>query len=114
MFRPCCIASIVLLTATPAGARSLPAPAATAFAAGGTGDFVVQQRQERPPGPANLEEAIEIVLERYGGQATRSETVVREGRRVHEIRVLGEDGSVRTVRVDPETGRIIPQRRNPG
>jgi len=70
-----------------------------------------QTSQQREPGPANLEEAIEIALERYGGQAAGADTVIRDGRRVHEIRVLGEDGSVRTVRVDPDTGEIVPQQR---
>ncbi len=70
-----------------------------------------QAGEEREPGPADLEEAIEIALERFGGQATRSETVVREGQTVHEVRVLADDGIVRTVRIDPETGAIIPQRR---
>lgn len=67
--------------------------------------------RQREPGPADLEEAIEIALKRYGGQAAGAETVVREGQRVHEVRVFGEDGTVRTVRVDPETGAIIPQQR---
>ncbi len=70
---------------------------------------VSQASEERQPGPADLEEAIEIALKRYGGRATRFETVVRDGKTVHEVRVLGEDGSVRTVRIDPETGAIIPQ-----
>ena len=66
---------------------------------------------ERQPGPADLEEAIEIALKRYGGRATRFETVVRDGQTVHEVRLLGDDGSVRTVRIDPATGAIIPQQR---
>jgi len=70
-----------------------------------------QVAEEREPGPADLEEAIEIAVKRYGGRATRSETVVREGRTVHEVRVFGEDGIVTTVRIDPETGAIIPQQR---
>ena len=90
-----------------------PGGALPAHTVDAPGIMATQQRREREPGPANLEEAIEIALERYGGRAADAETVVREGRRVHEIRVLGEDGSVRTVRVDPETGAIIPQRRRP-
>jgi hypothetical protein len=70
-----------------------------------------EEEKEREPGPADLEEAIEIALKRYGGRAAGADTVVREGRRVHEIRVLSEEGSVRTVRIDPETGAIIPQER---
>jgi len=73
-----------------------------------------EDEQEREPGPADLEEAIEIALKRYGGEAAGANTVVREGREVHEIRVLGDDGRVRTVRVDPDTGAIIPQERRQG
>ena len=72
---------------------------------------VSQNAEEREPGPADLEEAIEIALARYGGRAADAETVVRDGRTVHEITVLGDDGSVRTVRIEPETGAIIPQGR---
>jgi len=116
MFRPCCTALILLLTATTAGARTQLAPAAPVYDESAAVNFPAQQQrqeEERPPGPANLEEAIEIALKRYGGRAADADTVVRDGQRVHEIRVFGEDGVVRTVRVDPETGRILPQRRNP-
>ena len=74
------------------------------------GDMPMQERKEREPGPANLEEATEIAVERYGGEVAEAETVEREGRRVHEIRLLLSDGSVRTVRIDPSTGAIIPPR----
>ena len=70
-----------------------------------------QESDERKPGPADLEEAIDIAIKRYGGRAAGAETVVRDGRRQHEVRVFSDDGSVRTVRIDPETGAIIPQRR---
>jgi uncharacterized membrane protein YkoI len=67
-----------------------------------------QERRPREPGPATLREAVEIAIERYGGRETRAETVERDGRRVHEIRLLLDDGSVRTVRVNPDTGAILP------
>jgi Peptidase propeptide and YPEB domain len=71
-----------------------------------------QEGREREPGPATLEEAIEIAVKRYGGRPAGAETVVRDGKRVHEIKVLNEEnGSVRTVRIDPETGAIVPPRR---
>jgi len=68
----------------------------------------LQERRRREPGPATLTEAIEIAIERYGGRATNAETVERDGRRVHEIRLFLEDGSVRTVRINPDTGAILP------
>jgi hypothetical protein len=73
--------------------------------------FAAQKTDERKPGPATLEEAIEIAVKRFGGKAAGAETVERNGRRVHEVRVLLDDGSVRTVRIDPQTGAIIPQKR---
>jgi uncharacterized membrane protein YkoI len=75
-----------------------------------SGLAAMQEDDEREPGPADLEEAIEIALKRFPGEATRSETVVIEGRSVHEIRIFGNDGTVRTVRVDPDTGAIISPR----
>ena len=100
---------LVLLTAGTASAYPLPQPGESGHEA--TRYIVSQEAEEREPGPATLEEAIEIAIKRYGGQATRSETVEREGQLVHEVRLLGEDGSVRTVRIDPDTGAIIPQAR---
>jgi uncharacterized membrane protein YkoI len=60
------------------------------------------------PGPTSLAQAIQIAIERFGGRAAGSETVVLEsGERVHEVRLLGEEGNARTVRIDPETGEIL-------
>jgi uncharacterized membrane protein YkoI len=110
MMRSTPIVMILLLAmpsafAFPVGASPEPDIARTSLAAS-------QERQEREPGPATLEEAIEIAVERYGGRPAGAETVVRDGKRVHEIKVLNEEnGSVRTVRIDPETGAIVPPRR---
>lgn len=70
-----------------------------------------QAEEEREPGPADLEEAIEIAVKRYGGEPAGAATVERDGRRVHEVRLLVDDTVVRTVRIDPDTGAIIPPRR---
>lgn len=112
MIRSALIVAVGLLALSPALARVVaPAGAAPFAAAPPLAASQDSAEQEREPGPATLEEAIEIALKRYGGQAAGAETVVRERRRVHEIRVFGEDGTVRTVRVDPDTGAIIPQQR---
>jgi len=97
----------------------LAMPSAFAFPIGSLPDTITQtslvasqEGREREPGPATLEEAIEIAVKRYGGRPAGAETVVRDGKRVHEIKVLNEqNGSVRTVRIDPETGAIVPPRR---
>jgi uncharacterized membrane protein YkoI len=73
---------------------------------------VSAQDAEREPGPADLEEAIEIAEALYGGDMNRAETVVREGREVHEIRLYDEAaGTVRTVWIDPDTGLVVQPRR---
>lgn len=71
------------------------------------------EEREREPAPADLAEAIRIAEEHTGGEAAGADTVEREGRPVHEIRVLLDDGSgsVQTVTIDPDTGAIIPQER---
>jgi len=109
MIRSIVIAAWSLFVLTPAFAISVTPATAPVFQPSPL--VVSQESEERKPGPADLEEAIEIALKRYGGRAAGAETVVRDGRRQHEVRVLSDDGSVRTVRIDPETGAIIPQRR---
>ncbi|AKS41430.1 PepSY domain-containing protein [Wenzhouxiangella marina] len=46
-----------------------------------------------------LREAAERVARQYEGRVVSAQTVERDGRRVHVIRVLTRDGVVRTVRV---------------
>jgi uncharacterized membrane protein YkoI len=109
MNRAILIAALPLLAIETTSAAIVSQPAEAEF--DWTPYAIAQESDEREPGPADLEEAIEIAVERYGGRATNAETVERDGQLVHEIRLFGEDGSVRTVRIDPETGAIIPQRR---
>lgn len=54
----------------------------------------------------SLAQATRMVREQTGGQVLRAETKRDKGRTVHRIRVLTEDGRVRTFHVDAETGRI--------
>lgn len=71
-------------------------------------EAAVPREGERTPGPTSLEQAVQIAIKRFGGRAAGSETVVLEGgKRVHEVRVLGDEGNVRTVRIDPETGAVL-------
>ena len=55
-----------------------------------------------------LAEAIEMVRRQYKGRIVGAETVVKGNREEHQIRVLTEDGKVRTVRVP---GRVLPRGR---
>lgn len=54
----------------------------------------------------SLAQATQMVRERTGGQVLRAETRREQGRTVHRIRVLTDDGRVQTWRVDAETGRV--------
>ncbi len=58
-------------------------------------------------GSLSLQEATAIATRQVQGRVVRAETVSRGGRLIHEIRILGEDGRVRTVRIDAETGQML-------
>ena len=51
-----------------------------------------------------LEEAARQVAKEYDARVLSAKTVTRNGRRVHEIKVVTKDGVVKTVRV-PENAR---------
>ena len=55
----------------------------------------------------SLAEATAIATGRYRGRVVRAETVSQGNRVVHEIRILGDDGRVRTVRIDAQTGSFL-------
>jgi uncharacterized membrane protein YkoI len=104
------IVSICTLALTQVAARPLETVAPAVEGHSSVAHGPLQQARQREPGPADLKEAIEIAIERYGGEAAEANTVEQDGRRVHEIKLLLADGSVRTVRIDPATGAIIPPR----
>ncbi len=56
--------------------------------------------------PVTLDDAIALVRAKSGGKVLRAETKQRERGVVHEIRVLTEDGHVRTYIVDGRTGEV--------
>ena len=58
-------------------------------------------------GGISLSQATRIAQQQYPGRVVRAETVERSGRRIHEVRILGGDGRVRTIRVDASSGRIL-------
>lgn len=88
--------SLALLAAAP-----LPAQPA-AWSDARSSDLRVAQASEK----VSLAQATRMVQERTGGQVLRAETKRDKGRAVHRIRVLTEDGRVRTVHVDADTGRM--------
>ena len=58
-------------------------------------------------GGVSLAQATAMATGRYRGRVVKAETVSRGDRVVHEIRILGEDGKVRTVRIDARTGMFL-------
>ena len=102
--RPACRLSGLLLAGLLAvGGPGTPA----AMAAAGSGwttprETLAQVHSEN----VSLDQAVRMVRERSGGRVLRAETRRQNGRAVHRIRVLSDDGRVRTYVVDAETGRI--------
>jgi uncharacterized membrane protein YkoI len=58
-------------------------------------------------GGLSLAQATAIAQSRYQGKIVRAETVQEGGRVIHVIRILGDDGRVRTVRIDAATGAVM-------
>ena len=54
----------------------------------------------------SLDEAIALVRDESGGKVLRAETKGKNHHVVHEIRILTEDGHVRTYVVDGTTGKV--------
>jgi uncharacterized membrane protein YkoI len=52
----------------------------------------------------SLDQAVEMAQSRFRAKAVKAETVNDGGRRVHQIRLLSQDGKVWTVRVDAQSG----------
>lgn len=58
-------------------------------------------------GSLSLSQATAIAQSRFQGRIVRAETTQQGNRIVYEIRILGNDGRVRTVRIDAETGAVM-------
>jgi uncharacterized membrane protein YkoI len=58
-------------------------------------------------GGISLGQATAMARSRYPGRVVRAEPVMIGDRVVYEIRILGDDGRVRTVRIDAQTGSFM-------
>jgi hypothetical protein len=58
-------------------------------------------------GGVSLSQATAIAQSRVPGRVVSAKTVMAGDRVIHEIRILGDDGRVRTVRVDAQTGAVM-------
>ena len=54
----------------------------------------------------SLDDAIAVVRQQTGGKVLRATTRTEDGRTVHEIRVLTDEGLVKTLIVDAQNGRV--------
>jgi uncharacterized membrane protein YkoI len=55
----------------------------------------------------SLAQATAIAQSQFRGRVVRAEAVQRGDRVIYEIRILGDDGRVRTVRIDAQTGAVL-------
>jgi uncharacterized membrane protein YkoI len=102
------LAAALLLVGASAAAR--PRPAAELEPA--TETLSPAQRDQLAPAQrsgsgVSLAQASSMAQSRYQGRVVRAETVQMGDRRVHEIRILGEDGRVYIVRIDADTGAFL-------
>ena len=61
----------------------------------------------------SLEEAAERVARQHNAKVVSAQTIERDGRRIHVIRILTRDGVVRTIRV-PADRRLEQRHAHPG
>jgi len=103
------LAAAMLVVASPATAW--PRPLSLLQAETADEPLAPAQREQLFPaqraGGVSLGQATTMALNRYPGRVVRAETVQMGDRVVHEIRILGDDGRVRTVRVDAQTGSFL-------
>lgn len=102
-------AALLLVVGEPAAAR----PRSLSFAQEepATEPLVPAQRDQLSPaqrgGGISLGQATSMAQSRYQGRVVRAEAVQMGDRVVYEIRILGDDGRVRTVRIDAQTGSFL-------
>jgi hypothetical protein len=58
-------------------------------------------------GGVSLAQATAMAQSRYHGKVVRAATYMQGDRRIYEIRILGDDGRVRTVLIDAQTGAFL-------
>lgn len=74
-------------------------------------DLIDRSRARPDPGgdvdrpEVTLRQAIALAQRENPGRVVRAEPKSQNGRRVYEIRILGEDGKVKTVRIDADGTR---------
>jgi uncharacterized iron-regulated membrane protein len=95
------VASLVL--ASPGWARGQP-PAPPV--AGAETDRVLAGRPLPSNDALSLNEAIARARSRFPGRVVKADTVSRGGRKEHVVRIINDQGRVRTFRIDAQTGEF--------
>lgn len=103
------VGALLLVVGEPAATRpravssAQEAPAAEPLAPAQRDQLIPVQRG----GGISLGQATSMAQSRYQGRVVRAEAVQMGDRVVYEIRILGDDGRVRTVRIDAQTGAFL-------
>jgi uncharacterized membrane protein YkoI len=71
-------------------------------------DHYIDQREaaKADGGGMSLDQAVQMVQQRYGARVVRAETKSEGGRTVYVLKCLNSDGRVWTVRVDAQSGSV--------
>lgn len=80
---------------------------ADAFAVAQPRPVVPRERAEVRQLRVSLDDAVEIAQERVAGRVVGAATRTYRDRFVHEVKILTESGTVRIVRIDAESGRVL-------
>lgn len=85
-----------------AGCLLLPATAALTLAPPANAQWALAQAAS-----ISSSQAAEAVRARFGGRVLNVDRREREGRMVYRVKILQDDGRLRTVLVDANSGRIL-------
>ena len=108
------------IVAAAVAAAALFAPGDPAVARPRSLSLLQVEQEAEPLGPAqdrlipsqrgggvSLAQASSMAQSAFQGRVVSARTVQMGERMVHEIRILGEDGTVRTFRIDAQTGAFL-------
>ena len=73
--------------------------------------MLIAQRDHAGNGGVSMHEAIAQARQRNKGKVLSAETIRIDGRNVHYIKILTNDGRVKRSRFDARTGKNLPRRR---
>ena len=72
----------------------------------GRDKYIDQREAATADGGMSLDQAVQMVQQRYGARVVRAETKSEGGRTVYVLKCLNSDGRVWTVRVDAQSGSV--------